>query len=90
MLKKPESFRNALDRETVFASPAYLDAMAKGSNMIDMIKPCHERFTATFVSGHTMTLAGKRGSSVAQLITNLGALNQIRDDIDNLMLFNKL
>ena len=37
-----------------------------------------------------MTLAGKRGSSVAQLITNLGALNQIRDDIDNLMLFNKL
>jgi hypothetical protein len=24
------------------------------------------------------------------LITDLGALNQIRDDIDNLMLFNKL
>jgi hypothetical protein len=84
------SFKTALDRETVFANSAYLDALAKGSNMIDMIKPCHERFTATFVSGHAMTLAGKRGSSVSQLITELGALNQIRDDIDNLMLINKL
>ena len=84
------SFKTALDRENVFASSAYLDALAKGSKIIDMIKPCHERFTATFVSGHAMTLAGKRGSSVAQLITDLGALNQIRADIDNLMLSNKL
>ena len=37
-----------------------------------------------------MTLAGQRGSSVAQLVAELGALNQIRDDIGSLMLTNKL
>ena len=58
--------------------------------MIDMIKPCEERFTATFVKDHQMTLAGQRGSSVAQLVNDLGALNQIRDDILNLMLTNQL
>lgn len=84
------SFENALDRETVFASQAYKDAFTAGKNLIDMIKPSHERFTATFVSDHQMTLAGKRGSSVAQLITELGALNQVRSDIDSLMLTNKL
>ena len=84
------SFHNALDRETVFASQGYREAFTAGKGMIDMIKPCHERFTATFVSQHKMTLAGKRGSSVAQLITDLGALNQVRKDIDSLMLTNKL
>jgi len=84
------SFHNALDRETVFASQGYREAFTSGKGMIDMIKPCHERFTATFVSHHKMTLAGKRGSSVAQLITDLGALNQVRNDIDSLMLTNRL
>ena len=58
--------------------------------MIDMIKPSAERFAATFVRDHQMTLAGQRGSSVSQLITSLGALNQIRDDIHHLMLTNTL
>ena len=31
------SFKNALDRETVFASPAYLDAMAKGSLLSSVV-----------------------------------------------------
>ncbi len=84
------AFATALDRERVFSNSGFLAALGKGSDLIDMIKPSEERFTATFVADHKMTLAGERGSSVSQLITGLGALNQIRDDINNLMLFNKL
>ena len=32
-----------------------------------------------------MTLAGRRGSRTAELITALGATNQVRDDIAALM-----
>lgn len=84
------SFANGLDRESFFASQEFHSALTDGAFMIDMIKPCEERFAATFVKDHKMTLAGERGSSVAQLVTSLGALNQIRDDIKNLMLTNKL
>ena len=84
------SFANGLDRESFFASKEFQSALSDGAFMIDMIKPCEERFTATFVKDHQMTLAGQRGSSVAQLVNDLGALNQIRDDILNLMLTNQL
>ena len=84
------SFANGLDRESFFASKEFQSALSDGAFMIDMIKPCEERFTATFVRDHQMTLAGQRGSSVAQLVNDLGALNQIRDDILNLMLTNQL
>ena len=84
------SFANGLDRESFFASKELQSALSDGAFMIDMIKPCEERFTATFVRDHQMTLAGQRGSSVAQLVNDLGALNQIRDDILNLMLTNQL
>ena len=84
------SFANGLDRERFFASPEFTKALHDGAILIDMIKPCPERFAATFVRDHQMTLAGQRGSSVAQLVTDLGAVNQIRDDIHHLMLTNKL
>ena len=84
------SFANGLDRESFFASQEFRSALSDGAFMIDMIKPCEERFTATFVRDHQMTLAGQRGSSVAQLVNDLGALNQVRDDIRNLMLTNEL
>ena len=84
------SFASGLDRESFFASQEFRSALSDGAFMIDMIKPCEERFTATFVRDHQMTLAGQRGSSVAQLVNDLGALNQVRDDIRNLMLTNEL
>ena len=74
------SFANGLDRERFFSSEEFTKALSDGAFMIDMIKPSAERFAATFVRDHQMTLAGQRGSSVSQLITGLGALNQIRDD----------
>ena len=84
------SFANGLDRERFFSSEEFTKAFSDGAFMIDMIKPSAERFAATFVRDHQMTLAGQRGSSVSQLITGLGALNQIRDDIHHLMLTNTL
>jgi hypothetical protein len=33
-----------------------------------------------------MSLAGQRSSTVAELITSIGATNQLRDDISQLML----
>ena len=84
------TFSNGLDRERFFASDQYIKAMSDGGCIIQMIKPCLERFASTFVCDHQMTLAGQRGSSTAQLITDLGATNQIRDDIKTLMLTNQL
>ena len=84
------SFANGLDRESFFASPEFITALTEGANKIDYIKPSPERFTATFVRDHKMTLAGQRGSSVANLINSLGASNQIRDDINKLILTNTL
>ena len=55
-----------------------------------MIKSCPERFASTFVCNHKRTLAGQRGSSVAKLVNDLGAINQTRDDIRDLMLTNQL
>jgi hypothetical protein len=84
------SFASGLDRENFFASEEFIKALSAGSDKIDFIKPSPERFTATFVRDHQMTLAGQRGSSVANLINNIGASNQVRDDIKKLMLTNSL
>ena len=84
------SFASGLDREYFFASAEFVEALSAGSGKIDFIKPSPERFTATFVQDHQMTLAGQRGSSVANLINTIGASNQVRDDIKKLMLTNSL
>ena len=80
------AFANRLELEKFFASEAYLAAAAHQAEFIRHIAPFPERSAYTFVYTGQMTLAGQRSSTVAELITSIGATNQLRDDITALML----
>lgn len=80
------AFASHLDRETFFASPNYRQATQDSATYLEKIKPFPERSAYTFVYSSTMTLAGQRSSSVAELITDIGAINQLKEDITSLML----
>ena len=59
---------------SAFSSDEFTRALHDGAYMIDMIKPCPERYAATLVDENGMTTAGQRGFSVSQLVSTLGAL----------------
>jgi hypothetical protein len=80
------AFKNRLDMESFFASDAYRAATENQAKYIKQISPFPERSAYTFVYNGEMTLAGQRSSTVAELITNIGATNQLKSDITALML----
>jgi hypothetical protein len=80
------AFANRLDLETFFASERYQAAAKDQARFIKQISPFPERSAYTFVYAGQMSLAGQRSSTVAELITSIGATNQLRDDISQLML----
>ena len=84
------SFANGFDRERFFSYDEFTRALHDGAYMIDMIKPCPERYAVTLVDENGMTTAGQRGFSVSQLVSTLGAFNQLNDDVSRLMLTNEL
>lgn len=79
------SFRNKLDMELFFASPEYAAAVDNQARFIKQVSPLPERDAYTFVYNGQMTLTGQRGSRTAELITTLGATNQLRRDIHDLV-----
>ena len=79
------AFRNRLDMETFFASDEYATAVKNQTQYIRQIAPFPERDPYAFVYEGKMTLAGRRGSRTAELMTTLGATNQMRDDIAELL-----
>lgn len=80
------AFSNRLDMENFFACDAYAAAIENQGQYVKQISPFPERTAYTFVQGGRMTLAGERTSTVAELITGIGATNQLRGDIVELML----
>ena len=80
------AFADHLAMETFFQSDAYAAAIKGQATFIQHICPFPERSVYTFVYDGRMTLSGERSSTVAELITNIGATNQLRDDIRALML----
>ena len=79
------AFFNSLEKEQFFASADYLTATENISKYVKQINPFPERTVYTFVYGGKMTLAGQRSSTVAELITKVGAVNQLQEDIIALM-----
>ena len=79
------AFRNHLDMELFFASPEYAAAVREQARYVVQVSPFPERNAYTFVYDGRMTLAGRRGSRTAELITRLGATNQLRADIHDLV-----
>jgi hypothetical protein len=82
------AFKNRLNMERFFASKEYSTAVKNQANYVKQLSVFPERDPYTFVYDGKMTLAGQRGASVASLITNIGATNQLQEDIVNLMLNN--
>lgn len=80
------AFKNRLDMERFFASTEYATAVNNQVNYIKHLGVFPERDPYTFVYDGKMTLAGQRGASVASLIANIGATNQLQENILNLML----
>ena len=79
------AFRNHLDMELFFASPEYAAAVREQARYVVQVSPFPERSAYTFVYDGRMTMAGERGSRTAELITQLGATNQLRADIHDLV-----
>jgi hypothetical protein len=79
------AFKNKLDMETFFASQQYADAVKDQARYVTQVCPFPERDPYTFVYNGQMTLTGQRGSRTAELITELGATNQLRADIHDLV-----
>ncbi|MFB2922007.1 EthD domain-containing protein [Aerosakkonema funiforme] len=84
------AFANPLEMETFFASKEYAAAVKDQAKYIQQICPFPERTAYTFVYNSQMTLAGQRSSTVAELIVNIGATNQLKEDVVALMLDQKL
>ncbi|MEA5619039.1 nuclear transport factor 2 family protein [Cronbergia sp. UHCC 0137] len=80
------AFANHLEREKFFASSDYARAIQDAPKYIRQIQPFPERTAYTFVYDGQMTLAGQRSAKVADLITKIGAANQINNDIVSLMI----
>lgn len=84
------AFANYLEMEKFFASKEYAVAVQNLAKYVQLFLPIPEQAAYTFVYDGKMTLAGQRSSKVAELITNMGATNQLREDIVSLMLEQKL
>jgi hypothetical protein len=82
------AFSDRFDMESFFASDEYAAASAGQPSHIKQICPFPERSAYTFVYDGQMTLAGQRSSTVAALIREIGATNQMEEDIMSLMGLN--
>ncbi|MEH2313023.1 MAG: EthD domain-containing protein [Nostoc sp.] len=80
------AFKNSIDMATFFDSEAYTSVVKDYRNYIKQFVTFGEQGTYTFIDDGKLTLAGQRTSTVAELITSLGATNQTEDKILNLML----
>lgn len=80
------AFSNHLEMEKFFTSEIYTTATQYQAKYVRQISIFPERTAFTFVYNSQMTLAGQRSSTVADLITNIGAINQLQDEIYTLML----
>ena len=80
------AFQDRLQMESFLVSPVYAGAVKDQAKYVKQICVFPERSAYTFVYNGGMTLAGQRSSTVASLITDIGATNQLRDDITSLML----
>jgi alkylhydroperoxidase/carboxymuconolactone decarboxylase family protein YurZ/limonene-1,2-epoxide hydrolase/catechol 2,3-dioxygenase-like lactoylglutathione lyase family enzyme len=80
------AFANHMEREKFFASSEYAVAIKDIAKYVKQFQAFPERTAYTFVYDGKMTLAGQRSAKVADLISNIGATNQIKDDVVSLMI----
>ena len=82
------AFRDKRDQDQFFASPEYAAAVKNMAHYVKQMSTFPERTAYAFVYNGRMTTAGQRGSRTAELISKLGAKNQLQPDIIQLMVGN--
>ena len=87
-LRYDETDNPLLDQPLGYSAYLHIrpDALPCGVRDLPNLRSYTEYSGVRFYCGGQMTLAGERSSTVAELITNIGATNQLRDDIRGLML----
>ena len=84
------AFASPLTRRQFYATPQFTAATADLSAHIAHTTAFAVSGVYTYVRDKQLTLAGLRGSRPAQLITQLGALNQVSEEVRHLLLTNHL
>eukprot|EP00898_Chlorokybus_atmophyticus_P000733 jgi/Chlat1/1660/Chrsp127S01897 len=79
------AFSTRLDMELFFESQRYKNAISTQAQFVKRLLVLPETTAYTFVYDDKMTLAGLRSAEVARNIIDIGATNQLRDDIGVLM-----
>src|SRR5205823_5032556 len=80
------AFASREEMDRFFASSHYTAAVKNLPQYVKQMRVFPERSAYTFVYGGRITLAGQRSATVADLITTIGATNQLREDVTGLML----
>lgn len=80
------AFKDNLAMEYFFTSAEYTSTLQEQPKYIRQISTFPERDPYTFVYDSQLTLAGQRGSTTAQLITKIGAVNQLKEEVLDLIL----
>ncbi len=84
------AFASPLARRQFYATPHFTAATADLNATVTHTTAFAVSGVYTYVRDKQLTLAGLRGSRPAQLITQLGALNQTSDEVRHLLLTNHL
>ena len=79
------AFASPLDRRTFYGSDAFAQATKGLSAEVAFASPFAVSGVYTYVRDKQLTLAGLRGSRPAQLIEQIGALNQAAEDVRHLI-----
>ncbi len=83
------AFTDRLEMSRFFASSEYVATVKEQPSFIRQIHTFVVCQTYTLIADGKLTLAGLRGYHEAELITRIGAVNQLEDDVVNLMLGKK-
>jgi hypothetical protein len=84
------AFATPLERRQFFASPNFQTATRDLDRDVAYATGFAVSGVYTYVRDKTLTLAGLRGSRPAQLIEQIGAVNQVTDEVRRLLMTGKL
>ncbi len=79
------AFASPLSRRTFLASTAYRDTFAGQQKHLRRLCAFRVSGVFTYIRDGVLTTAGLRGSRAAELIREIGAVNQITSDVERLM-----
>lgn len=80
------AFHNQMEMERFFSSEQYARSIKDQASFVKRVNAFPVRDIYTFVYDGEMTMSGQRGSSTASLIYEIGATNQLLDNISHLMM----